>query len=390
MPSAKLPKCMENELKKKITMANPTFSAEDKEYILKEMDAILDGALSMGPHVKRFEEEFASRVGVDYAVAVNACTSALEIALDYFDVAGKEVIVPAQTFVATGVAVQLAGGIPVFAEISPHTFCLDLDDVKARVNENTAGIILVHMAGLVVPNVLDFRSFCDERDIFLIEDAAHSPGARIDRQEAGSFGHAACFSFYPTKVMTAGEGGMLTTNDGRIHEFARSMQQRGRDLNHDQELYIRPGRNVRMTEPSALIGRVQLSHLDEMLQRRRHIGGIYKRELQTIPELQLLLPEVETQSSHWKIPVLLSRSVNRELLKNYLSEHGISIDFAYHPPLHLQPVFKNQQSNSQVALPISEDLLARHICLPCHPGLQDDEITYVCRTLIKGITKGTN
>jgi len=78
------------------------------------------------------------------------------------------------------------------------------------------------------------------------------------------------------------------------------------------------------------------------------------------------------------------------LLKNYLSEHGISIDFAYHPPLHLQPVFKNQQSNSQVALPISEDLLARHICLPCHPGLQDDEITYVCRTLIKGITKGTN
>ena len=113
MHSAKFPKFLENKLRKKITMANPTFSKEDKEHILKEMDAILDGALSMGPHVNRFQEEFASRVGVDYAVAVNACTSALEIALNYFGVRGKEVIVPTQTFVATGVAVQLAGGVPV-------------------------------------------------------------------------------------------------------------------------------------------------------------------------------------------------------------------------------------------------------------------------------------
>ena len=215
---------------RKIRMADLYFSTEDREWIHREIDAILDGALSMGPNVHAFEQEFATRVGVRHAIAMNSCTSALEAALLSKDASGKEVIVPAETFIATGMAVHLAGGIPVLAEISESTLCLDLDDIKRRLTKRTAGVILVHMAGLITPNILEFRQFCDENGLFLIEDAAHSPGASHDGRSAGSFGHAGCFSFYPTKVITAGEGGMLTTDDDEIAAFARSFQHRGVDL----------------------------------------------------------------------------------------------------------------------------------------------------------------
>ena len=149
-------------------MADPFFSADDRKKIHAEVDRILDTSLSMGPNVRAFEEEFADRVGVRHAIAMNACTSALEASLLAHNISGREVIIPAETFIATGMAVHLAGGIPVFAEISDKTLCLDLEDIKKRVSEKTAGIILVHMSGLMVENISEFRKFCDQNKIFLI------------------------------------------------------------------------------------------------------------------------------------------------------------------------------------------------------------------------------
>ena len=197
----------------RINMADPHFTPEDRKWIHQELDHILDGALSMGPNVQAFELEFAVRVGVRHAIAMNSCTSALEAALRSRLAPGKEVIIPAETFIATGMAVHAAGGKPVFGEISDATLCLDLEDVKQKVTPRTAGVILVHMAGLVSPDILHFRKFCDDSSLFLIEDAAHAPGASHAGKMAGAFGHAGCFSFFPTKVITAGEGGMLTTAD---------------------------------------------------------------------------------------------------------------------------------------------------------------------------------
>jgi dTDP-4-amino-4,6-dideoxygalactose transaminase len=298
----------------KINMAAPYFSEDDRKWIHREIDVILDGALSMGPNVQAFEREFAARVGVRHAVAMNSCSSALEAALLSQVVVGKEVIIPAETFIATGMAVHLAGGIPIFAEISEATLCLDIADVKRRVTARTAGVLLVHMAGLLTPDILEFRQFCDDKGIFLIEDAAHSPGARRGDREAGSFGHAGCFSFFPTKVITAGEGGMLTTDDDGIAAFARSYQHRGRDMQSNTERYARPGRNVRMTEMSALLGRVQLSHLDEFLVRRRHVAAIYGRELAGQSGFQMVLPATLESSSFWKVPLLLDRTLDRAFL----------------------------------------------------------------------------
>jgi perosamine synthetase len=366
---------------RKINMADPHFSGEDRKWIHREIDAILDGALSMGPNVQAFEREFAARVGVHHAIAMNSCTSALETALLAKSATGREVIIPAETFIATGMAVHLVGGKPVFAEISPSTLCLDIEDVKRRVTSQTAGVILVHMAGLITPDILAFREFCDKQGLFLIEDAAHSPGARFSGREAGSFGHIGCFSFFPTKVITSGDGGMLTTDDDQVADFARSFQHRGRDMQSSKEQYAIPGRNVRMTEMSALLGRVQLSHLDEFLDRRRQLAALYARELSGQKDFLMILPEMLGNSSFWKVPLLLNPELDRALITQNMADAGVVIDWAYQPALHLQPVFRSLYGTAEGLLPITEDILSRHLCLPCHPRMTEEDAIYVAKTL---------
>lgn len=366
---------------KKITMADPHFNAEDRARIHREIDTILDGALSMGPQVRAFEEEFATRVGVRHAIAMNSCTSTLEAALWAHHVAGREVIVPAETFVATGMAVHLSGAVPVFAEISAHTLCLDLDDVRRRVTPKTAGIIIVHMAGLITPDIKAMRQFCDAKGLFLIEDAAHAPGAQLDARQAGAWGHAGCFSFFPTKVLTAGEGGMLTTDDDRLAEAIRSFQHRGRDMQARTERYVHAGRNVRMSEMNALLGRVQLARLDEFLARRRQIAALYIRELNGTPGIQMVVPAALENSSFWKVPLLLDPGLDRAHITDTLAARGITVDWAYQPAVHLQPVFRTLYGTTEGQLPRTEDYLSRHLCLPSHPRITDEEVLFVATQL---------
>ena len=364
-------------------MADPRFTEADRKWIHEEIEKILDGALSMGPNVQSFERDFAARVGVRHAIAMNSCTSTLEAALQSKKVAGREVIIPSETFIATGMAVHLSGGIPVFAEISEKTLCLDLNDVKRKITKQTSGVILVHMAGLITPDIYEFRKVCDDNNIFLFEDAAHAPGAIFKGKEAGSFGHAGCFSFFPTKVITAGEGGMLTTDDDEIAEFARSFQHRGRDMQSSTEKYIMPGRNVRMTETSALIGRVQFSHLTDYLSKRQKIAAIYKKELDGINGIKLVIPEILESSSFWKVPIILNPSIQREIVTERMAVKGISVDWAYQPALHLQPVFRDLYGFKESLLPVTEDILGRHICLPCHPEMSELEAIFVSQSLVE-------
>lgn len=364
-------------------MAEPYFSKEDRDLIHRELDLILNGQLSMGPNVKRFENEFAARVGSKYAIAMNSCTSTLEAALLAKGAVGREVIIPAETFIATGMAVHMVGAIPVFAEISEDTFCLDLDDVKSRITPRTAGIILVHFAGRITDNVTEFREFCDVNNLFLIEDAAHAPGAQIDGRDAGTFGHIGCFSFYPTKVITSGEGGMLTTDDEAVAVFARSYQNRGKNMAIEEEQYTSVGRNVRMTEMSALIGRVQLSHLDEFLEQRRLISSVYSEMLSGHPMIKLILPQKTENSSYWKIPLLLDPRIDRLKITTAMKEAGISVDTTYQPAIHLQPVFRKLYGTAPGLLPTTEQVLSRHLCLPCHPRMTRADAIFVSKTLLE-------
>ena len=367
---------------RKICMADPFFSAADRERIHAETDAILDGSLSMGPNVKAFEAEFATLTGVSHAIAMNSCTSALEAALLAFGPAdGREVILPAETFIATGAAVCQAGYRPVFAEVSAATLCLELADVAARVTDQTRGVVLVHMAGLITPDIVEFRDYCDSKGLFLIEDAAHAPGAKRGGKRAGAFGHAGCFSFFPTKVMTAGEGGMLTTDDDALAARVRSLQHRGRNMQSDVEEYSFLGKNIRMTEFAALIGRVQLSHLDEYLGKRQALAECYRRELAADKRVTPILSDQPEASSYWKLPVLLPPTIDRAATTQRMAAAGVAVDASYQPALHLQPAFRQLIGTCEGLLPRTEALLSRHLCLPCHPRMTEDDVAYVASTL---------
>ena len=368
---------------KKINIADPSFSLEDKKIIHDEIDNILVSKLSMGSNVTNFEKEFTKKISAKHSIAMNSCTAALEAALTYYDVKDKEVIIPSQTFIATGMAVHLSGGIPVFAEINKNDLCLDIEDVKNKITDKTSGIIIVHMAGHISSEILVLKEYCDQNNLFLIEDAAHTPGAEINGIKAGNIGHIGCFSFYPTKIITSGEGGMLTTSDDSIAAYARSYQNRGNDMNSDNESYIIPSRNVRLTEFAALLGRVQLSHLDEYLNKRKVVAKIYQKRLKNIEGLDLILPNDLKQSSCWKVPVILDTNSERNRVMHELHLKGIFVDKAYNPPLHLQPVMVNLYQNIKNMLPISEDLLKRHICLPSHQNMSEYDAEYVCNNLIK-------
>tara|TARA_B110000483_G_scaffold233660_1_gene302678 strand:+ start:290 stop:1411 length:1122 start_codon:yes stop_codon:yes gene_type:complete len=369
---------------KKINIADPYFNIEDKKFIHNELDKILDGKLSMGPNVTEFENEFAKKINIKHAIATSSCTAALETVLYAIGVENKEVILPSQTFIGSGMSVYNSKAKLVFAEISKNTFCLDIEDVKKKITSNTKAIMLVHMAGYITSDIEDFVKLCNENDISLIEDAAHAPGACIDNNYAGSFGIAGCFSFYPTKVITSGEGGMVTTNDDKIARIARSLQNRGRDMsNKKDELYNLPGRNIRMPELSALLGRVQLNNLDSYLKNRQNVAKIYKKKLDNINGIKVILPKKIESSSCWKIIVLLDERHNREEIVSKLNHFGIQVDTAYTPPLHLQPIISETCGTFNGDLPITEDLMRRHICLPSHQSVSEEDANYVVEKILE-------
>lgn len=357
-----------------LTMADPYFGPADRARFHKGAEAVLSGALSMGPNVAAFEREFAKRMGVRHAVATSSCTAALEIALAALGLEpGDEVIVPCLTFVATGMAVHNSGGKPVFAEVSETTLALDVDDVRARITPRTRGVIVVHMTGLLGPDTPRLRALCDRKGLFLLEDAAHAPGAVLGGKAAGSIGHAGCFSFFPTKVMTAGEGGMFVTGDEGLARTARSLQHRGRDLSAASETYSRAGRNVRMTEMAALLGRIQLARLSGFLAGRRRVAKVYDKALGADRRLTPIRPTKARASTYWKYPLLLPQGRDRQALSAALRARGMATDGGYSPLLHLQPAFRSLLGTREGQLPKSEKALQRLLCLPCHPRVTNDQ-----------------
>ncbi|MCL5948895.1 MAG: aminotransferase class I/II-fold pyridoxal phosphate-dependent enzyme, partial [Candidatus Bathyarchaeota archaeon] len=190
-----------------ISGSSPYFSDESLNDILSDLRLMFkSGRLTDGPYAQIFEKEFADYNNVKYAVSVNSGTAALDVALRCLQLQGREVIVPTNTFVSTPNSVLFAGGKPVFADMNDDSLGIDVEDVKRKVTSKTTGVIVVHIAGLICPQINELKQFCDEKDLFLLEDCAHAHGAMVNGQKAGTFGDAGCFSFYPTKVMTSCEG----------------------------------------------------------------------------------------------------------------------------------------------------------------------------------------
>ena len=362
----------------KINILRLDFDDNDIQWISKRIaDSILKGQLTMGENVDLFEREFSSFIGSKYAVATNSGTSALEIIYRCLDVEKKEVIIPSNTFVATAYAAVAAGANPIFADCNPETLCLDPEDLKRKITKKTAAATIVHIGGIVTPEIYDILKICEEYDIPLVEDAAHAHGSYLGELNAGVIGTAAAFSFYPTKVMTSCEGGMITTNDKGIDELSRKLRVFGQESRYVHTHY---GYNWRMSELHAIVGLNQLNRLNKRLARRRQIAKIYNDMLYNNPNINNY-PNVQNKGSSYYKYIVKIRDKTYVDLKPHLKKYNIDLPGkVYDIPLHKQPIFS---STNDRKFPGAEQICSEHICLPMYASLSDYEVLYVTEVLLK-------
>lgn len=366
---------------RKVAAARPWFSDQDVADILPKVEAILrSGRLILGEHTDAFERAFADYVGVDDAVAVSSCSSALQIVLRHFGVEGREVILPTNNFPGVVSSVIYEGGLPILAEMDPYSFCMDTDDALARVTSRTAGIVVVHLAGLVHPDIDRLREACTERGLFLVEDASHAQGAAIDGRMAGSLAGAACFSFYPTKIVTAGTGGMITTRDAELAEHARRLRHHGQGRRREE--FVELGSNWCMSEIHAVVGLQQLLRLDEHVEHRNRVVEWYRVGLANADWLTIPRYPERFRHAYYKLPTLVREDVDRDELRRVLeTEMNIENGTIYDPPCHLQPALAERLGLGPGAFPRAEETLARQLCPPIHSAITREEVERVIEAM---------
>lgn len=364
----------------KIKSSSPFFDDESIRKILSEIELTLkSGVLTSGPRVKEFETLFAAYTKAEHAVAFNSGTSNLEMALRYFGAKDREVIVPTNTFIATPNSVLFAGGQPVFADIRKDTLCIDPADVENKITSKTAGVIVVHIAGLVCPQIDELSKLCKDHGLFLLEDCAHAHGAMIDKRMAGTLGDAGCFSFYPTKIMTTGEGGMLTTDNVELAEKARLMRDHGQS---SQRLMVTLGHNWCMSEVTAILGKYQLENLESFVIKRNEIAKQYEKSLKQINGISLFKHPAHIRHSYYKYPIKLDDNVDvQKLARTLREEYNIETGSIYYPPCHLHPFYRENLVTGDNDFPVAEKVLDQILCLPMHVRITEDQVRYIASSL---------
>ena len=358
------------------------FSEEDIEFIVRHFTEILQGNsyLTMYKYGEQFERAFAAYVGSEYAVGCNSGTSALELICRGLDLANKEVILPSNTFVASANAVLNAGGIPVFADCG-NDMCMSADDAISRITPQTGAIMQVHIGGIVSPSTLQLQRVCRERGLHLIEDAAQAHGSELHGTKAGTFGVAAGFSFFSTKVLTTGEGGMVTTSNPALADKMKSLREFGKmPRGIYVNVYSAMGYNWRLPEVASLMGIRQLASIERFLKRRRELAAIYDAAFANNADIRLIEPADKARHNYFKYLILLPNH-DRVAVHKALRAHGVQPSgYVYELPLHKQPVFPKANS---LSLPKTEYVCEHHFSPPIFFGMSDDEAHYVATTLNK-------
>lgn len=332
-------------------------------------------SISDGRYVGEFEQLFASYVDTNHAIATNSGTAAIECALRAVDVQGKRVVIPANTFIATAIAVERAGGIVVLADIEDKTFGLDASLLDNLIDAEVGAVVLVHVGGTVSTDVSGIVELCERYGVPIIEDAAQAHGSRRGRFVAGSIGAAACFSFFPTKVMTTAEGGMVTTNDPVIADRVRSIKNFGRD-SQNPLLSVMSGANFKMTEFQGLMGVLEMDRVDSRISKRAELASKYRRDLKGGPFTPI--NPGEDPNSYYKQIVLTN--INNDLIRRFCREKGVSLTGeVYKVPVHQQPIYKKHFDGN--LFPISNWFSQHHICPPVYPELNSQDVEYVCEIL---------
>lgn len=343
---------------KSIPLALPQIDKSERRAVNKVLKS---GILAQGPEVKNFEIEFSKIVGDRECIAVNSGTSALHLCLISLGIGpGDEVLVPSFTFAATANVVALVGATPVFVDIDPKTYCMDPFLIKAAITAKTKAIIAVHLYGLPA-DMPSIKKIAKENSLLIVEDAAQAHMANVDGVPVGSFGDIAAFSFYPTKNMTSGEGGMIVVSNSEQARKCRLLRNQGMEKRYQNEIL---GYNLRMTDIHAAIGRSQLRKLNEMTEKRIFHADYLSNNLDNKK-----VPYVPPKFKHVYHQYTVRITHNREGFSKALADAGIGNDIYYPTPVHKLPSF-----NFHLDLYETEAASKEVLSLPVHPGLSKKDL----------------
>jgi len=376
----------------KIPLSDLDFGPEELQAV---HDVLASKWLSMGQVTETFERQFAAFLGVPYAVAVSSGTAALHLALAALGIGvGDEVIVPSLTFVASANAVLYMGATPVFVDItSMHDFSIAPQAIAQALTPATKAVMVVHYGGYPA-NMAAIASAIAGRDIAVVEDAAHAPGAQLDGRSLGSIGDAGCFSFFANKNMTTGEGGMLVTCRQDVYERVRRLRSHGmttvtwdRHRGHASSYdVVALGFNYRTAEINAALGITQLRKLPANTQRRWRLTEQYYRRLRDIPGVAMPFQAHPGTSAYHLLPMLLENAVVRAHVMQHLASRGIQTSIHY-PPIHQFSFYRRLQQTSPVSLPKTEMVGSCQMTLPLYADLTEDQVDYVCDCVAEALQK---
>jgi len=345
----------------------------DKDMKNAAINALQNEKFVLGESVSKFEEKFAEYCGTDFAISTNSGTMALQLTLMAMGLEkGNHVLTTPASFAATANSIIHAQGTPIFSDIDEHTCNLGPALIEKNLSPQTRGILPVHLYGRPA-DMDEINETAHKYDLFVIEDACQAHGALYKGKRAGSLANAGCFSFYSTKNMTVGgDGGMVTTNDEKIAQKVAKLRDCGRITKYEHDLI---GYTARLNTVNAAIGLEQLKKLDEWNQKRRKNANLYVKLLSDVPEIKLPLPESEDVKPVYHLFTI--RTGQRDKLKSFLEENGVSCGVNYTIPIHLQPIYKELYGFNEGDFPTAERLSKQVLCLPMFPDLTKEEIKYV-------------
>ena len=360
----------------------PLVNGNEKKYLNECIDT--GWISSEGPFVNQFEDQFASRVQRNFAVAVSNGTAALDVAVEALRIgSGDEVIIPAFTIISCIGQVIRSGATPVLVDCDPLTWNMDINQVEEKITENTKAIMVVHIFGLPV-DIEPLLEIAKNNNIKIIEDAAQMLGQTYNEKPCGSFGDISTFSFYPNKLITTGEGGMLVTNDEQLADDCRSLRnlcfQPKKRFVHESL-----GWNYRMTNLQAALGLAQLERLDEFVQRKRSMGKKYTQGLRVLNEVQLPLEKTDyAENIYWVFGLVLDDSIGfgAEEAMKMLGEKGIGCR-PFFCPMNQQPVLREMGFFLNESYPVAERLYKQGFYVPSGMALTSEYINHVTKKLIE-------
>jgi len=371
------------KLEIQITDVGSTYNDLKKEIDKAILGVLNGGRYILGENVKKFEDEFADYCGVRYCVGVGNGLNALELILKAYGIGnGDEVIVPANTYIATVLAVSNVGATPVFVEPEEITFNIDPQKIEKALTKKTKAVLAVHLYGQCA-DIKKIKKICKKYNLKLIEDAAQSHGSMHFGYKAGSLGDAAGFSFYPTKNLGAyGDGGAITTNDRKISDYVRMT----RDYGSDKKYFnLIKGVNSRLDEVQAAILRVKLRHLEKWNANRQKVAKYYFSKMNIQNKDGFELPKIQKGNNHvWHLFVI--RTKKRQLLMDFLKENGIQYLIHYPIPPYSQVAYKEFNKLAS-HFPITNKLSDEILSLPIGPHMKEKEMKYVCQKINQFIGK---